>query len=153
MTQEAIVCDNGKTPLQAARDWMDAAARCDIDAIADGMDQGCLRYGEPEWMVIGKDDYVAAYRQFLISWSDYRLDIRNVMASGRTVVFEMIESATLSGPYPLPDGSVIQPNGSTYTDHCCTWVEIDNQGKVAEIRAYIPSTRGRLLAEAFAASA
>lgn len=139
-------------PVDIARAWMDAAARCDIEAIAAGMAEGCQRFGEPSWMVIGKDDYVAAYRQYLTSFSEYRLEIVNVMASGRTVVFEMIESARFSEPYPLPDGSVIQPSGKSYTDRVCTWVEIDDAGLIAEIRAYIPSTRGTLMAEAMASS-
>jgi len=139
-------------PVDIARAWMDAAARCDIEAIAAGMAEGCQRFGEPSWMVIGKDDYVAAYRQYLTSFSDYRLEIVNVMASGRTVVFEMIESARFSEPYPLPDGSVIQPSGKSYTDRVCTWVEIDDAGLIAEIRAYVPSTRGTLMAEAMASS-
>ena len=146
------VCANGKTPLHIATEWMDAAVRCDLDAIAAGMADGCKRFGEPSWMVIEKADYVEAYRQYLTSFSDYRLDILNTVASGRTVVFEMIESATFTGPYSLPDGSVIQPNGQSYTDRVCTWVEVDDSGLIAEIRAYIPSNRGRLMAEAAAAS-
>jgi limonene-1,2-epoxide hydrolase len=140
------------TPLEIARAWMDAAARCDIDAIADGMAEGCLRYGEPEWAVIAKAPYIAAYRQFLRSFSAYRLEIVNTVGSGRTVVFEMIESACFTGPYPLPDGRTLQPNGQSYTDRVCTWIEVDDEGKVAEIRAYVPSTRGRVMAEAVAAS-
>lgn len=145
-------CADGRTVLEAASEWMDAAARCDVDALEAGMADGCLRYGEPDWMVIGKDDYIRAYRQYLISFSDYRLEVLNTVVSGRTVVFEMIESATLTHPYPLPDGTMIQPNGGTYTDRVCTWVEVDDNGLIAEIRAYIPSTRGALMAEAMAAS-
>src|SRR5262245_16114596 len=145
-------CANGKTVLQVASDWIDAARRCDVDALEAGMAEGCKRFGEPNWMVIEKDDYIRAYRQYLKSFSNYRLEILNTMANGRTVVFEMIESATLSNPYPLPDGTVIQPNGGTYTDRVCTWVEVGEDGLIAEIRAYIPSTRGALMAEAMAAS-
>jgi hypothetical protein len=140
------------TPIEAATAWMEAAARCDIEAIAAGMADACKRFGEPSWMVIGKADYVEAYRQYLGSFSDYRLEIVNTVASGRTVVFEMIESATFSSPYHLPDGTVIAPNGQSYTDRCCTWVEIDDDGLIREIRAYIPSNRGRLMAEAAAAA-
>ncbi len=147
------LCANGKTALQVASEWMGAAARCDIDAISAAMKDSCKRYGEPSWLVIGKAGYITAYRQFLVSFSDYRLEIVNCMASGRTVVFEMIESATFSQPYPLPDGSVIPPNGQSYTDRVCTWVEVDDSGLIIEIRAYIPSTRGQLMAEAAAASA
>jgi hypothetical protein len=131
---------------------MDAVARCDTAAIADGMAEGCLRYGEPEWLVIAKAPYIEAYRQFLRSFSDYRLEIVNTVASGRTVAFEMIESARFTGAYPLPDGRTVQPSGQTYTDRVCTWIEVDDDGKVAEIRAYVPSTRGRLMAEAMAAT-
>jgi len=146
------VCANGKTPLQIATEWMHAAARCDLEAIAAGMADGCKRFGEPSWMVIEKADYVEAYRQYLESFSDYKLDILNIVASGRSVVFEMIESATFTGPYRLPDGGVIRPNGRSYTDRVCTWVEVDHSGLIAEIRAYIPSNRGRMMAEAAAAS-
>jgi hypothetical protein len=144
------VCANGKTALEVAREWMDAAARCDIEAIAAGMAENCRRFGEPDWMVIGKAEYIRGYRQFLGSFSDYRLEIVNTMASGRTVVFEMIESATFSKPFPLPDGLVVQPNGASYTDRVCTWIEVDDSGAISEIRAYIPSTRGRLMAKAMA---
>lgn len=147
------LCANGKTALQVATEWMDAAARCDIEAIAAGMADHCQRFGEPSWMVIGKADYIAAYRQFLISFSGYKLDIVNTMTSGRTVVFEMIESATFSAPYPLPGGGMIQPSGRSYTDRVCTWVEVGDDGLIAEVRAYIPSTRGQLMADAIAASA
>lgn len=148
---DSPVVVNGKTALQIAREWMDAAARCDLEAIAAGMADGCKRFGEPDWMVIEKAAYVAAYRQYLTSFSDYRLEILNVMTRGRTVVFEMIESATFSNPYPLPDGGVIQPNGQSYTDRACTWVEVGDDGLITEIRAYIPSNRGRLMAAAAAA--
>jgi limonene-1,2-epoxide hydrolase len=144
--------NDGRTPIEIASAWMDAAARCDIEAIAAGMAEGCRRFGEPSWMVIGKDDYIKAYRQYLTSFSDYRLEIVNTMASGRTVVFEMIESATFSAPYPLPDGSVVQPSGKSYADRVCTWVEVDEGGLIAEIRAYIPSNRGKLMADAMAAT-
>ena len=146
--ETATVFANGKTALQIAREWMEAAARCDLEAIAAGMADGCRRFGEPSWMVIEKADYIQAYRQYLISFSDYRLEILNVMTRGRTVVFEMIESATFSKPYPLPDGGVIQPNGQSYTDPVCTWVEVGDDGLITEIRAYIPSNRGRLMAAA-----
>jgi limonene-1,2-epoxide hydrolase len=142
---------SSKTPLEIARDWMDAAARCDIEAIADAMAPDCKRYGEPGWMVIGKDDYIQAYRQFLVSFSEYRLDIVNTMTNGRTTVFEMIESARFTQPYPLPDGRVIAPNGQPYTDRVCTWVEVGDDGLIREVRAYIPSTRGQLMADAMAA--
>jgi hypothetical protein len=145
------VCANGKTPLEVAREWMDAAARCDLPAIADGMAENCLRYGEPTWFVMEKTGYINAYRQYLISFSDYKLEILNTMTSGTTTVFEMIESATFSQPYPLPDGSVIQPSGETYTDHCCTWIDVGSDGLITEVRAYIPTTRGELMARAIAA--
>jgi hypothetical protein len=146
-------CANGKTPLQVASDWMEAAARCDVEAIEAGMADGCKRFGEPNWMVIGKADYIEGYRQFLISFSEYRLDIINTQEIDNTVVFEMIESATSSQPYPLPDGTAIEPSGQSYTDRVCTWVEVDDSGLIVEIRAYIPSNRGTLMAEAAAASA
>jgi hypothetical protein len=148
----AMMCTTGRSVIQVATEWMDAAARCDLEAVAAGMAEGCKRFGEPSWTAIGKADYVEGYKQFLISFSDYRLEIVNIVTSGRAVVFEMIESATFSRPYPLPDGRVIQPNGQSYTDRVCTWVEVDEAGLIAEIRAYIPSNRGRLMAEAAAAS-
>lgn len=105
--------DPDEQVLQAARAWMDAAARCDIEAIEAGMADDCLRYGEPTWMTIDKADYIKAYRQFLTSFSNYRLTIVNIVVSGRSVVFEMIESATFSKPYPLPGGGgVIQRTAS-----------------------------------------
>jgi SnoaL-like protein len=146
------VCANGKTPLQIAIEWMQAAARCDLEAIAAGMADSCERFGEPDWAVIGKADYIEGYRRFLESFSDYKLDIINSMASGGTVVFEMIESAKFTGPYRMPGGGVVQPNGQSYTDRVCTWVEVDERGLIGQIRAYIPSNRGRLMAEAAAAS-
>lgn len=147
----ALRCANGKTPLEVARDWMNAAARCDLPAIAEAMAENCLRYGESIWMVMGKTYYINAYRQYLTSFSNYQLEILNTMSSGNTTVFEMIESATFSRPYPLPDGSVIQPSGETYTDHCCTWIEVGSDGLISEVRAYIPSTRGAMMARAIAA--
>ena len=143
-----MTCANPKSVLQIATEWMEAAARCDLEAIAAGMASSCRRFGEPNWMAVGKADYIEGYKQFLISFADYRLDIVNTMTCGRTVVFEMIEGATFSKPYTLPDGRVIQPNGQSYTDRVCTWVEVDENGLIAEIRAYIPSNRGRLMAEA-----
>ena len=151
MEASETLCANGKTALQVASEWMAAAARCDLPAIAAGMAESCQRFGEPNWMVMEKAGYIDAYRQYLISFSDYKLEILNTMTSGMTTVFEMIESATFSQPYPLPDGSVIQPNGETYTDRCCTWVEVGSDGLITEIRAYIPSTRGQLMANAIAA--
>ena len=150
--QTASIVANGKTALQIARDWLDACARCELEVIAAGMAEDCRRFGEPNWMVLGKADYIKAYGQYLTSFSDYKLDILNVVAHGRSVVFEMIESATFSNPYRLPDGAVVQPNGQSYTDHCCTWLEVGDDGLICEIRAYIPSNRGRLMADAIAAS-
>jgi len=146
-----MICSNGKTALEAASEWMDAAARCDLPTLAAGMAESCKRYGEPIWMVMDKPAYIAGYAQYLISFSDYELDIVNTMASGSTVVFEMIESATFSKPYPLPDGRIIQPSGQRYTDRVCTWMEVGADGLITEIRAYIPSTRGAMMAEAIAA--
>lgn len=142
--------NSGKSPLEIATQWMEAAARCDIDAIAAGMAENCKRYGEPSWMVIEKADYIDSYRQFLRSFSDYWLEIVNVQAFGRSVVFEMIENARFTGPYPLPNGCVIEPNGQSYTDRVCTWIEIGGDGLISEIRAYIPSNRAQLMASAMA---
>jgi len=136
--------------LEVATAWMESAARCDLEAVAAGMAESSLRYGEPSWIVTDKPAYIEGYRQFLSAFCDYRLEIVNAMANGRTVVFEMIESATFSGPYILPDGSVIQPSGASYADHVCTWVEVSHHGLISEIRAYIPSTRGALMAAAMA---
>ena len=149
--ERAIICANGKTAHEVASEWMNAAARCDVAKIAAGMAEHCKRFGEPNWMVMNKAEYIAGYRQYLVSFSDYRLDILNVMASGSTVVFEMIESATFSAPYPLPGGRVIKPNGQTYTDRVCTWMEVGSDGLITQIRAYIPSTRGQMMADAMAA--
>ena len=146
-----MICSNGKTALEVASAWMNAAARCDMAAIAAGMAEHCKRFGEPNWIVMDKPGYIAGYAQYLTSFSDYELEIVNVMASGATVVFEMIESATFSKPYPLPDGRIIQPSLVRYTDRVCTWVEVGEDGLVAEIRAYVPSTRGALMADAIAA--
>ena len=143
-------CTNGKTALQNASNWMDAAARCDLEAITDGMAESCKRFGEPNWMVMDKSNYIAGYTQYLTSFSDYRLDILNVMSSGSSVVFEMIESAIFSAPYPLADGRIIKPSGQRYADRVCTWVEVGRDGLITEIRAYIPSTRGAMMAEAIA---
>jgi len=145
------VCANGQTPFEVARNWIDAAARCDLPAIESAMAQNCKRFGEPNWMVMDKAGYITAYRQYLVSFSDYRLEIVNTMTRGMTTVFEMIESATFSHPYPLPDGRIIQPNGETYTDRVCTWVDVGDDGLITEVRAYIPSTRSALMANAIAA--
>lgn len=56
------LCANGKTALQVARDWIDAAARCDLPAIEAGMAESCKRYGEPSWMVMEKTGHIDAYR-------------------------------------------------------------------------------------------
>ena len=52
-----------------------------------------------------------------------------------------------------PDGSVVRPNGQSYTDRACTWLEVGDDGLITEIRAYIPSNRGQLMAAAIAAPA
>jgi hypothetical protein len=139
--------------VMAARRWMEAAARCDLDAVISGMSDSCKRYGEPDWMVMERDFYAVSYKQFLESFTEYRLEILNVVAQGRSVVFEMVESAKFTRPYPLPNGQIIQPNGKSYVDRVCTWVEVDESGKISEIRAYIPSNRGKLFADAVTNSA
>jgi hypothetical protein len=121
-------------PMTIARAWIRAAQRCDLAAIESGMAETCLRYGEPDWIETGKAAYIEGYRRFLETFSDYSLEVLNARAWDRTVVFEMIESATLKS------------NGRSYCDRVCTWLEIDETGKVAEIRAYVPSARARLLA-------
>jgi hypothetical protein len=147
-----MICANGKTPLQVASEWMDAAARCDLEAIAAGMANNCKRFGEPSWFMIEKGDYINAYRQYLMSFSDYQLEIVNTVTNGNEIVFEAIESATFSSPYRLPDGTIIPPSGETYTDRVCTWINVNDSGTICEIRAYIPSNRGRLMADAIAAA-
>lgn len=148
-----MICSNGKTPAQTALEWADACARGDLETAAAMIAGGCKRYGGTNWSAVDRDFYLERWKIYLAAFSPYSLKVVNHLTNGRTVALEMIESATFSRPYLLPDGRSLTPNFQSYVDHVCTVVDITDDGLIGEIRAYIPSNLELLIASAFKASA
>ncbi len=59
------------------------------------------------------------------------------MESGNTVSAEFDESGTWTGPYPVMPGFTLPPTNTSYRDHDSAWFEVDDDGLITEIRAYI----------------
>jgi len=146
-----MICSNGKTSAQTALDWAGACARGDLETAAAMIAGGCKRYGGLSWSAVDRNFYLERWKIYLDAFSPYSLTVANHLVNGRTVALEMIESATFSRPYRLPDGRVLEPNFRSYVDHVCTVVDITDNGLIGEIRAYIPSNLESLIASAITA--
>ena len=143
-----MICKNGKTPAEIALEWAEASARGDLETAAAMIAADVKRYGTLNWSPVDRALYVDRWRIYLDAFSPYELQIVNHLTNGRSVALEMIEAATFSRPYLLPDGRALPPNFQSYVDHVCTVVDINDDGLISEIRAYIPSNLEILIAAA-----
>lgn len=144
----AKVCNNAMTPTEVALEWASASACGDVDRAAAMIAEGARRFGGLAWSPVDRAFYVERWKIFVAAFSPYHLKVVNHFTNGNAVALEMVESATFSRPYLLPDGRAIPPNFQSYVDHVCTVVEVDEDGLIAEIRAYIPSNLEVLIATA-----
>ena len=138
---------NANTPAAIALEWA-AACASDFDKAVSMLAPDMKRYGGFSWSSVGRDFYVERWKIFFNAFSPYRLQVENYLTNGRTVALEMIESGTFSRPYLLSDGRELPPNFQSYSDHVCTVVDINDDGLIREIRAYIPSNLEILIASA-----
>jgi hypothetical protein len=143
-----MIRNQGKTPAEIALEWADASARGDLAKAVSMLADDVKRYGGIGWLPVDRAFYVERWKIFIGAFSPYNLKVLNHLTNGRMVALEMIESGTFSRPYLLLDGRVLQPNFQSYVDHVCTIVEINSDGLIQEIRAYIPSNLEMLIASA-----
>lgn len=140
-----MICKNNKTPGQIVCEWIQASDRCDLEAVFGMLSDDFKRYGGSEWLSLTKAEYRDLWDRYIEAFSDYRSVLRNYVESGRTVIVEITESAKFTRPFRLSDGSALQPTGVGYTDWDCAWFEVNNEGLITQIRAYLTENLGRQL--------
>ena len=127
-----------RTPSEAVREWF---ARFDVEGAGELMHDDCKRYGvgrKGPWDCMDKATYLEMWSGFRSAFPDvFEWELTSLMESGNTVAAEFIESGTWTGPYPVGPGFTLPPTKTSYRDHDAAWFEVDDDGLITEVRAYI----------------
>ena len=92
-------------------------------------------YVEPAGRHEGRDAMLAWMRGFAEAVSDIRTEVSLVVVDDDVVIGEYTWYATHSGPFPMPDGSVIPPSGKTMKLEAVTILRV-RDGLIVEARDY-----------------
>jgi hypothetical protein len=138
-----MLCKNNKTPAQIVCEWVKACARRDGEAAFAMLSDDLKRRGDPDWIPWTKPQYRAMWSGFIEAFPDFKWEITNYVESGNMVVMEMIESGTFTVPYPRGGGKSVPPTNKAYKDWDCAWFEVNDDGLITEIRAYLTNNFAR----------
>ena len=93
---------------------IDAFCREDKEGMLACLAPDFVRYGEEtSWKPMSKQGYREFVDNFKLAFTNWNWEILDMVSEGDTVAVDLMESATLSHPWPLR-GQIIQPNHETY---------------------------------------
>ena len=87
-------------------------------------------------------DAVIAYDAVLFgAFSDARFEpLAPVIVSGNQAVWQIVATATFDAPMPMPDGTVLEPNGAKISHEQAIVSTVDDDGLIVEERADFDGT-------------
>jgi len=89
----------------------------------------------------GRDAIIAFDHVIFGAFSDVRWEpLAPVIVSGNQAVWQIVATATFDGPMPMPDGTVLEPNGAKISHEQAMVSTLDNDGLIVEERAYFDGT-------------
>jgi steroid delta-isomerase-like uncharacterized protein len=88
----------------------------------------------------GRDAIIAFDHVIFGAFPDVRWEpLAPVIVSGNQAVWQIVTSATFDGPMPMPDGTMVEPNGERISLEQAVISTIDD-GLIVEERAYFDAT-------------
>jgi predicted ester cyclase len=132
------------TPEEVVRAWNNAYARTDLEKAKEYLSEDFVRLGDwSNWEPVGKDRWAAGQIGFFVAFPDWTWDLEHLTASGDTVVGEFVERGTFTKPFETIAGLTLEPNGKSYLDRDCLCFRVNEDGLIAELRAYITNNLDR----------
>jgi predicted ester cyclase len=104
----------------------------DLPTMAACLDDGYLRYGvETGWQPMTKTMYMAMADNFVVPFPDCRWEITDLVADGRRVAVQLIESGTFTEPWTVGDVTV-PPNGVRYEMRGAVFFTVNDRDLISE---------------------
>jgi len=104
----------------------------DLETMAACLDDGFLRYGvETGWQSMSKSTYMAMADNFVVPFPDCRWEITDLVADGRRVAVQLIESGTFTEPWTVGDVAVA-PNGVRYEMRGAVFFTVNDRNLISE---------------------
>jgi predicted ester cyclase len=104
----------------------------DLETMAACLDDGYVRYGvETGWQPMSKATYMAMADNFVVPFPDCRWEITDLLADGRRVAVQLIESGTFTEPWTVGDVTV-SPNGVRYEMRGAVFFTVNDRDLVQE---------------------
>lgn len=134
-----------KSPEQVVRAWNDSYSKQDLLGAAKLMSDDFIRLGDStRWNPIGKQRWIDGQSGFFPAFPDWGWDLLGLLVSGDLVVCEFIEHGTFTKPYLTVVGLEIPPTGESYEDRSSLYFRVNEDGLIAEIRAYYTTNLDRV---------
>jgi hypothetical protein len=125
------------SPEEVVIAWNDLYSRPDV--------LGCLKYmsddftrvvDSPNFKVIDRKRWAEGQIGFFPAFPDWSWKMQSINSFGNIVAVEFEEHGTFTLPYTTLVGSVIQPTGQSYTDHCGLLFKVNDDGLICELHPY-----------------
>jgi predicted ester cyclase len=117
--------------------WNERYRRQDIAGALEFMAPDFVRLGDTtNFQPIGRDRWAAGQVGFFPSFPDWTWHLQSIVVDGDHVVCEFVEEATFTNRYTLVSGLQFEPTGEKYLDHSSIHFRVNDDGLIAEIRAY-----------------
>jgi predicted ester cyclase len=117
--------------------WNEPYSRQDIAGALEFMALDFVRLGDAsDFQPIGRDLWAAGQVGFFPSFPDWTWHLESIVSNGDHVICEFVEEATFTNRYTAVNGRQFEPTGEKYCDHSSVHFQVNDDGLIAEIRAY-----------------
>jgi predicted ester cyclase len=123
--------DERNRTIQVVRDFSGAMSH-DLETMAACLDDDYLRYGvETGWQPMTKTTYMAMAENFVVPFPDCRWEITDLVADGRRIAVQLVESGTFTEPWTVGDVT-IQPNDVRYEMRGAVFFTVNDRDLIQE---------------------
>ena len=128
-------------PKQQARQSIDSFNRGKLDEWIKNVSPDAELITPMAGTIKGRDAIKGYFEQVRTTFPDARLDVRNIIAEGNTVVVEYTFTGTQKGPMQLPTGDSIPPTNKTLSGPELDIAVLDDKGQLKSLRQYFDMAR------------
>lgn len=140
-----------RTPVETVLEYIERYNESDSDGMWYLMSPDFTRIGTSQWGPMGRDAYADMTRRWNQGFVENNWELIDLVTQGQNVVCEFIESGLMTGPWPITDDRVVQPNGKRYSARATVWFTINDAGLIHTYRYYTDNgfadTYGKEIAE------
>jgi steroid delta-isomerase-like uncharacterized protein len=125
------------TPEEVVRAFIEAYNKCDVDGMTTYLADDFVRFSNTSktWRPMNKEEWKDMAVRFYAAFPDERWEVLSMVAEGDTVAIEVIETATFTKPWVMPDVT-IQPTGKTYSSRNSLFFQVNRDGLIQNYRQY-----------------